>query len=60
MGRFPNPQYVGFAIIAIIAIIIFRLLMPQGSAGSFGIWVAAIFFGVIITGILRFNSMKKK
>jgi len=60
MGSTHITKYIGFAIIAVVAMIVFRLLMPQGSVGSFGIWVAAIFFGVIIAGILRLNSMKKK
>ncbi len=60
MGSMQITKYVGFAIIAVVAMIVFRLLMPQGAVGSFGIWVAAIFFGVIIAGILRLNSTKKK
>lgn len=60
MGSTQITKYVGFVIIAVVAIVVFRLLMPQGSVGSFGIWVAAILFGVIITGILRFNSTMKK
>jgi uncharacterized protein (DUF58 family) len=60
MGSTQITKYVGFVIIAIVAMLVFRLLMPQGSMGSFGIWVAAIFFGVIIAGILRLNATKKK
>ncbi len=60
MGSTQITKYVGFVIIAIVAMLVFRLLMPQGSMGSFGIWVASIFFGVIIAGILRLNATKKK
>ena len=34
--------------------------MPAGSQGSFGVWVAAIIFGVIIAGMLTQKSLKKK
>jgi hypothetical protein len=60
MGSTQITKNIGFIIIAIVAMLVFRLLMPQGSIGSFGIWVAAILFGVIITGILRLNSTKRK
>jgi hypothetical protein len=53
-------QYIGLAIIGIISIVIFRLLMPAGSSGSFGVWVAAIIFGVIIAGMLTQKSLNKK
>jgi hypothetical protein len=50
-------QYIGFAFIAIIAIVVFRLLMPQGSGGS--IWFAAIAFGVLIAGWLKLSFRKR-
>ncbi|MEI7427868.1 MAG: hypothetical protein WCK68_07680 [Betaproteobacteria bacterium] len=59
-GRLNINQYIGLAIVGIIAAVLFRLLMPVGSLGSFGIWVAAIFFGVLIAGMLVQNPLKKK
>ena len=59
-GRLNINQYIGIAIVGIIAAVLFRLLMPVGSLGSFGIWVAAIFFGVLIAGMLVQNPLKKK
>jgi hypothetical protein len=59
-GRLNINQYIGLAIVGIIAAVLFRLLMPIGSLGSFGIWVAAIFFGVLIAGMLVQNPLKKK
>ena len=59
-GRLNINQYIGLAIVGIIAAVLFRLLMPVGSLGSFGIWVDAIFFGVLIAGMLVQNPLKKK
>ena len=59
-GRLNINQYIGLAIVGIIAAVLFRLLMPVGSLGSFGIWVPAIFFGVLIAGMLVQNPLKKK
>jgi hypothetical protein len=53
-------QYIGLAIIGIAAAVLFRLLMPVGSLGTFGMWIAAIFFGVLIAGMLVQNPLKKK
>jgi hypothetical protein len=53
-------QYIGLAIVGVISAIVFRLLMPVGSLGSFGMWIASFFFGVIISGMLCQNSLKKK
>ena len=59
-GRLNINQYIGLAIVGIIAAVLFRLLMPVGSLGSFGIWVAAIFFGALVAGMLVQNPLKKK
>ena len=59
-GRLNINQYIGLAIVGIIAAVLFHLFMPVGSLGSFGIWVAAIFFGVLIAGMLVQNPLKKK
>ena len=50
-------QYLGYAFIAIIAIIVFRLLMPAGSHGS--IWLAAIVVGILFAGWLKIAFRKK-
>lgn len=50
-------QYLGYAFIAIIAIVVFRLLMPAGSHGS--IWLAAIVVGVLFAGWLKIALSKK-
>ena len=59
-GRLNINQYIGLAIVGIIAAVLFRLLMPVGSLGTFGMWIAAIFFGVLIAGMLVQNPLKKK
>ena len=50
-------QYLGYAFIAIIAIIVFRLLMPKGSSGS--IWIAALVVGGLFAGWLKLALSKK-
>ncbi len=53
-------QYIGLVLVGIISAVLFRLLMPVGSLGSFGMWIAAIFFGVIIAGMFSQHSLRKK
>jgi len=53
-------KLVSYAIVGILSMIVFRLLMPQGTQSSFGIWVASLLFGVIMTGILRMSDTLKK
>ncbi len=60
LERSKISQYIGLAIVGIISVAIFRLLMPVGNLGSFGMWVAAVLFGVIISGMLSQNMLKKK
>ena len=50
-------QYFGYALIGIIAIVVFRLLMPKGSHGS--IWLAAIVVGILFAGWLKLALNKK-
>jgi hypothetical protein len=59
-GHLNINQYIGLAIVGVIAAVLFRLLMPVGSLGTFGMWIAAIFFGVLIAGMLVQNPLKKK
>jgi hypothetical protein len=56
-GQTKLTQYLGYAFIAIIAIVVFRLLMPTGSHGS--IWLAAIVVGVLFAGWLKITLRKK-
>lgn len=56
-GQTKLTQYLGYAFIAIIAIVVFRLLMPTGSHGS--IWLAAIVVGVLFAGWLKIALRKK-
>jgi uncharacterized membrane protein YjjB (DUF3815 family) len=57
-GQSKLTQYLGYALIGIIAIVVFRLLMPAGSHGS--IWLAAIVVGVLFAGWLNLSVRKKK
>jgi uncharacterized membrane protein YjjB (DUF3815 family) len=57
-GQSKLTQYLGYAFIGIIAIVVFRLLMPAGSHGS--IWLAAIVVGVLFAGWLNLSVRKKK
>ena len=50
-------QYLGYALIGIIALVVFRLLMPKGSHGS--IWLAAIVVGILFAGWLKLALNKK-
>ena len=56
-GQSKLTQYLGYAFVAIIAMVVFRLLMPAGSHGS--IWLAAIVVGILFAGWLQIAFRKK-
>ena len=52
-------RYVGYGLITIIMMVVFRLVMPKGN-GSVGIWLAAIVFSGIIDYLFELNYRSKR
>lgn len=52
-------RYVGYGLIAVIMVIVFRLIMPKGN-GFIGIWLAAIVFAGIIAYLFELNYRSKR
>jgi uncharacterized membrane protein YccC len=52
-------RYIGYGVIAVIMIVVFRLVMPKMN-GSFAVWLAAIFFAAIIAYVFELNYRAKK
>ncbi len=52
-------RYVGYGLIAVIMMVVFRLVMPKAN-GSMGIWLAAIVFAGIIAYLFELNYRSKR
>lgn len=52
-------RYVGYGVIGIIMMVVFRLIMPK-SNGSLSIWLAAIVFAGIIAYLFEINYRSKR